>query len=110
MSSLSTCTKHPSTEATGRCKQCGKPFCGQCRVQGPTGYFCSDGCKSSHESFVQRAKQLDDMKSGVNLRLLIRNGGRLLILLLIVSVIAHYYGYDVPLFSSLFEGIIPRAE
>lgn len=55
----SSCVNHPSIESVNRCKQCGKPFCGACEVIGPTGRFCSDGCKQSHEAYVQRAQQLD---------------------------------------------------
>lgn len=110
MSSLSTCTAHPSTEAIGRCKQCGKPFCGQCRVQGPTGNFCSDACRSAHEAFVQRAKQLDDMKAGGRVGRLIRNAVMIVVIVLIVSAIAVYYGYEVPVIGGFLEGIVPGAE
>ncbi len=59
---LSGCINHPSIEAVGRCKQCGKPFCSTCEIPGPTGKFCSDPCKQRHEVFVKRAAKLDDMR------------------------------------------------
>ena len=110
MTMYSTCTQHPSTEATGRCKQCGKPFCNACRVQGPTGYFCSEYCRSSHEAFVHKAKQLDDMKRGFDLRMITRNWWRALLVILILLIIAHYYGYEIPVLSGMLEGIVPQGE
>ncbi len=109
MTSYSTCTAHPSTEAIGRCKQCGKPYCGACRVQGPTGYFCSEGCKTNHEAFIQRAKKLDDMKSGFQFGTFIRNAVMVIVILAIGSVIAHYFGYDIPVVGGFLDGVVPRA-
>lgn len=110
MSSFSSCTAHPTTEAIGRCKQCGKPFCGQCRVQGPTGNFCSEDCRKAHEAFLQRAKQLDDMKARGSVGKFVRNGITIAALILIVSAIAHYFGYAVPVIGGFLEGIVPRAD
>ena len=62
LGTTSGCINHPGVEATARCKQCNKPVCSACRVMGPTGTFCSEECKARHETFVQRAAQLDSMR------------------------------------------------
>lgn len=54
------CINHPGVEAAARCKQCSRPICGACVVSGPTGIFCSAGCKEKHETFARRAQELDD--------------------------------------------------
>jgi len=102
---LSSCVNHPSIEATGRCKQCSKPFCDTCAVRGPTGIFCSQECKQRHEAYVQRAAKLDDMrrdtsffaKSWIWIRKLIVFA----IVALIIGVVLHYLGVTVPVLSDL---------
>lgn len=78
-------------------------------MQGPTGNFCTDACRSAHETFIQRAKQLDDMKARGQWGKLIRNGVMVVVLVLIGSSIAHYLGYNVPVIGGFLEGVIPRA-
>ena len=104
---LSSCINHPSIEATGRCKQCSKPYCDTCAVRGPTGNFCSAECKQRHEVFVQRAAKLDDMrrdtsffaKAWITIRKLIV----FTIVALIIAVVVHYLGYPVPVVSDLIN-------
>ncbi|MCX5772677.1 MAG: hypothetical protein NTZ09_20730 [Candidatus Hydrogenedentes bacterium] len=81
---LSGCINHPGIEATGRCKQCGTPFCGACEVPSANGRFCSAVCSEKYEQFTARARQLDKHapRCGILMRL------RILILKLAVWVIA----------------------
>ena len=53
------CIYHPNMQAVNRCKQCGKPTCHKCTVTGPTGKFCSEDCKTTHEAFIQRAQAME---------------------------------------------------
>jgi hypothetical protein len=40
------CANHPEQSAVARCDQCGKPFCGDCRVEDVAAdeVYCSDSC------------------------------------------------------------------
>ena len=51
------CIYHPGKEAVNRCKQCGAPTCHKCTVLGPTGKFCSENCRATHQGFIQNAQQ-----------------------------------------------------
>lgn len=99
----STCLSHPGVEAVGRCKQCGKPFCNACKVLGPTGLFCSEACKSKHETFVQRAQQLESKKGSVSImakvRKLLGNVVAIIILLIIIGVVGTLF--EIPVLSEL---------
>ena len=53
------CINHSAVEAVARCKQCGKPVCGQCVVKGPTGSFCSEECQQKNELFTKKAQDLE---------------------------------------------------
>ena len=53
------CIFHPNMQAVNRCKQCGKPTCHKCTVTGPTGKFCSENCKNTHEAFIRRSQELN---------------------------------------------------
>lgn len=105
----STCTVHPGFEAIGRCKQCSKPFCSECQVKGPTGIFCCQECKETHEQFIQRAQQLDNMKkesSGLpSFLILLRKIIFISFALIIVGVGLHYFGIEVPVLSQLIRNI-----
>ncbi|MCH7960038.1 MAG: hypothetical protein IID08_07905 [Candidatus Hydrogenedentes bacterium] len=106
---MSSCLNHPSVAAIGRCKQCGKPFCGACEIKGPTGNFCSDECKGLHETFVQRAAKLDDMKKkrsglGAILKKIVVLG----IVLLVVAFGADFMGIEIPVLSEFVEGLLNR--
>ena len=104
----STCIQHPGFQAIGRCKQCGKPFCSQCEIKGPTGVFCCAKCKVDHETFTQRAAQLDTMtkKSSIVSKLI---GGLktligLAILAGLIGLILHYaLQIEVPIISDLLN-------
>jgi len=102
------CINHPSVEAAGRCKQCGKPFCTTCHISGPTGNFCSEGCKAAHENFTQRAQQLDSMqKSAVGTKLWFL-GKKILffgVIIVIVGFVAGYFGIEVPVLSNLLRSV-----
>lgn len=56
---VSGCINHSAVEAVARCKQCGKPVCGQCVVRGPTGNFCCEPCQQKNELFAKKAQDLD---------------------------------------------------
>ena len=107
----STCIQHPGFQAVGRCKQCGKPFCSQCEVHGPIGIFCSTPCKNANEVFVQRAAQLDSMskKTSIIFKLIssVKSLIALVILIIMLGVIAHYFEVDVPVVSDMLGGQIP---
>ena len=103
----SVCVNHPSVEAVGRCKQCSKPFCNACRVQGPTGYFCSAECKQKHEVFVKRAQELDTKKGGMGIGFLV---GKLISILIGVVIIAAIVGvvgsvFNVPVLTPLVQSV-----
>jgi hypothetical protein len=101
--SESTCIQHPGFQSIGRCKQCGKPFCSQCEVNGPTGTFCSTPCKNAHEVFIQRASQIDSMSKKAPLlgKLigLIKTLLVLVIFLVVVGVTLHFLKFEVPIIS-----------
>ena len=107
---LSGCINHPSIEAVGRCKQCGKPFCGTCEILGPTGKFCSDACKQRHEVFVKRASKLDDMRrtSGLFGKMLdrLKKFSIYAAAILIVAVVVHFFGVEVPIVSDIIRNIL----
>jgi len=99
------CINHPGIEAIGRCKQCGKPYCGTCQIVGPTGKFCSEQCKTNHEVFTQRAQQLDTMKKsstvGAKLFILAKKLIVFAIAALIIAVVLAFLGVQVPVISDM---------
>ena len=107
---LSGCINHPSIEAVGRCKQCGKPFCTTCEILGPTGKFCSEACKQRHEVFVKRASKLDDMRGGGGVlgKLMnrLKKVGIFAAAILIVAVVVHFFGVEVPIVSNMIRSIL----
>ena len=102
---LSGCINHPSIEAVGRCKQCGKPFCRTCEILGPTGKFCAEECKQRHEIFVKRASKLDDMRSdsGIlgKLKYRLKKFSVFAAAALIIAVVLHFLGVNVPIVSDV---------
>lgn len=98
----SSCINHPGVEATVRCKQCGKPVCNTCVVQGSTGRFCSDSCHQRHEAYTQRAQELDGKARGsafIKLRSIL---GTLIIIaaaLVALGVVGSFM--DVPVLSDV---------
>ena len=104
------CINHPTVEAISRCKQCGKPYCNTCRVQGPTGSFCSEACKSTHEQFTQRAQKLDHMSRGSGMFLKFYWLGKKIFIIaflaLLVGIGVHFMGREVPIVSNLIRQIL----
>lgn len=105
----STCTAHPGFEAIGRCKQCSKPFCSKCQIKGPTGVFCTETCKETHEQFVQRAQQMDSMRKDsttlASLMILVRKLVMGALALVIIGVILHFAGVNVPVLSQIIVNL-----
>lgn len=99
----STCLNHPGIEAVGRCKQCGKPFCGACKVMGPTGLFCSAECKEKHETFVQRAQALESRKGSVSILVKLRKLLNTVVVIVILALILGVLGtlFEIPVLSDL---------
>lgn len=106
----SACINHPGIEATGRCKQCGRPMCDACRIVGPTGHFCSDPCRRNHEVFMQRAAQLETKARGrFGPRLRSAFGG--LIVLLVVAAVTLGVGkfFHVPVLQDIADWLLGLA-
>lgn len=104
------CINHPGVEAIIRCKQCGRPACSTCRVKGPTGEFCSEECKEKHQSFVQRAQQVDAMKKakrGFPFGRLIRKAIVIAVLLIFAVALGAAFGIEIPFLSPLVRGFLP---
>ena len=103
------CINHPSIESVGRCKQCGKPFCGTCELKGPTGRFCSEDCLKRHEVFVGRASKLDDMRGGSGFLSKLMNRLKKLLFYgagaLIILVVLHFIGVQVPVVSDFLNSL-----
>lgn len=99
----SACVNHPTVEASGRCKQCTKPFCSACEVPGPTGSFCSEACLKKHETFVQRAAKLDDMQRDTSffgkLWIRVRKLLVFVIIAFLLAVALHFMDVNVPWLS-----------
>lgn len=106
----SKCTVHSGFEAVARCKQCGKPFCSQCQVKGPTGLFCCSDCKDSHEAFTARAQQLDTMRKDSTLfekiKIMIRQGIFLTLAVLIIAAVLHFLNVEIPIVSDVIRSIM----
>jgi len=104
--SQSGCVNHPGVEATVRCKQCGRPVCDSCTVQGPTGRFCGDPCKQKHEAFAQSA-QAQNVKVGGSLFTRLKNGVVTLIIVAAVLVAAGVACtvFEVPVLSDLTRAV-----
>ena len=103
LGTASTCVNHPGFHATGRCKQCGKPFCNKCLVQGATGNFCGEPCKERHEKFAERAHQMDRVPEGPSiLRRVSRVSKRILVLAIVLAIVLFaldFFGMDIPVVS-----------
>ena len=106
----STCTVHSGFEAIARCKQCGKPFCSQCQIKGPTGLFCCSDCKDSHEAFTARAQQLDTMRKDTTffqkIKIMVRQGIFLALFILIIAIVLHFLSVEIPVISDLIRSIM----
>ena len=102
------CINHPGVEAVARCKQCGKPVCGMCVKKGPTGNFCSDGCRDQYATFIERAADFDarGRKSGWVRKL--RTVFVKLILLVLGLAVLVFLGaqFDVPVLSAISDKVM----
>jgi len=52
------CKRHPQTETTLRCYQCGAPICHRCAQRTPVGYQCPD-CRRGLKRRFEQARPLD---------------------------------------------------
>ncbi|MFP4502474.1 MAG: B-box zinc finger protein [Candidatus Hydrogenedentota bacterium] len=106
----SACINHPGVEATHRCKQCGRPVCDTCTIMGPTGRFCSENCRTTHEAFVQRARQLET-KTRVGFGVRLRNFlGSLIVVVIVAAVvlgIGHFF--EVPVLRDIAARLLEFA-
>lgn len=105
---LSGCINHPGIEATGRCKQCGTPFCGACEVRSANGRFCSTMCRDKYEQFAARARQLDKHppRGGILMRLRIfvfKIAGLVLAVGAIVFGLAYF---DIPVAGRIARALL----
>ncbi len=66
---MADCFFHTGRPSVTRCKQCGRPLCGECRMVKPEGIFCSDKCFETFSVFARRAEELEAKRgktSGMN--------------------------------------------
>ncbi len=104
----SVCLNHPGVEAVGRCKQCGRPFCNACKVSGPTGVFCSETCKEKHETFIQRAGDLDAQKKrSAGFGATLRKVFNLALALVVIAAILGVAGavFQIPVLSPIVHHV-----
>ena len=96
------CINHPTKPAANWCKQCGNPTCHKCTVIGPTGRFCSDTCRETHEAF-HRHSQGREVKAGSTFFLRIRKLVGTLLVLAAVLFAAGMVGtvFYIPVLSEL---------
>jgi hypothetical protein len=97
------CINHPGIEAVIRCKQCGKPVCGSCVVQGATGRFCSETCKEKHLAFAQHAQKLEGKARGGTFRKVRKAAGGVIVVLAVLfalGVIATV-AVDIPVITDI---------
>lgn len=59
---MADCFYHTGRPSVARCKQCGRPLCGDCKIVGTEGIFCSDKCLNSFGVFARRAEELEEKK------------------------------------------------
>lgn len=96
-------------ETMGRCKQCGAPVTMQNIVKGPTGMFCSDTCRSQHESFVEKANAIERRERApgglisVWLRKIAASVIVAVVVILVAGFVAKRYNVDVPILVPAYE-------
>ena len=56
---MADCFYHTGRPSVARCKQCGRPLCGECRIVGAGGIFCIQKCLDSFSVFAQRAEEIE---------------------------------------------------
>ncbi|HNS33167.1 MAG TPA: B-box zinc finger protein [bacterium] len=65
---MADCFYHTGRPAVTRCKQCGRPLCGDCKIVKHGGIFCSEKCAETYGVFAERAEELEARratKSGI---------------------------------------------
>lgn len=60
---MAECFFHTGRPAVTRCKQCGRPLCGECRIIKGEGIFCSAECAERFSVFARRAEELETKRS-----------------------------------------------
>jgi hypothetical protein len=98
------CIHHPAVEAVAHCHQCSTPVCGACVVAGPTGKFCSFGCREKHEQFMKNAQDCDiSRKPGGGFSRAVRKLAGYLVFLAALLFCLGILGaiYEVPVLSDL---------
>ena len=98
--SESYCLRHPEVEAVGRCRQCGVPFCAECRVDVDEGLYCGMECRAKHKQFINRSEGVDRARRGGILQKAIM----LAVIAAAISAALHFAGVDVPVVSDLIRG------
>ena len=79
---MADCFNHTGRPATDRCRQCGRPLCGECGVRRENGVFCGEKCAGDFTAFARKTEECAGKGSGrrpVGCRVL-----RLLVLLALV--------------------------
>jgi hypothetical protein len=103
------CINHPAIEAVARCKQCMKPVCKTCIVDGPMGKYCSASCKEKHEMYVKKAQDAELTRrkpshSGKIKELI----AKLIILLVVLAGLGAAAAYfDVPVVGDMVRQFFP---
>lgn len=107
MGTSSGCVNHPGIQSTARCKQCNKPVCNACRVDAPTGAFCSEVCREKFETFVQRAAQLEQMRKPARFGKVVKGliGKLIVIFILLLALGILGSVMEVPVLTPLVETV-----
>jgi len=105
---VSGCINHPDRQAIARCRQCGRPLCSDCRIEGPTGDFCSIACQEKHEQFVNRAQHMKVSAPGPSFSVLLKRFiiKLLLLLALILLMAGIAVSCDLPVLNDLVHKAI----
>jgi len=104
------CIHHPNMEAVNRCKQCTTPTCHKCTVIGPTGKFCSENCRNTHEAFIRSAQATTTWaRSAFFVKLRGRIGSLIVLAGIVFAGVVVGSVFEIPLLSPLawkIRGII----
>lgn len=60
---MAECFFHTGRPSVTRCKQCGRPLCGECRIIRGAGIFCSEECADRFSVFSQRAEEIEEKRN-----------------------------------------------
>jgi len=101
LESESYCIRHSEVAAVGRCRQCGVPYCSECKVQTSQGNYCSMECRAKHKRFANRSEELNRGKRGG-----IPQKAIFLVLVAVgLVVVLHFFDVNVPILSDLIRGL-----